>query len=264
MPLRRLDRAVGFVHQVSGLESHPPVVYLPGVHGDWTPLERARSLLNRAHRLIEVAYPRVSHWTLSDFSHGLEHLLDQLGIHSAHLVGESFGSLVAWQFGLTHPGRVRSLVLVGGFSQPPRFGVAGIASAALKVTPTAALETGIDLYVARKTKRGERRSHDAGGPYPATRTDRGRLATANRMAIIQRADFRSHLGSVEFPVRYLGGTRDIVVPVRREVATLSRRLPAGCRFQSELVAGAPHPILASHPHPTTDQITRWILGIDVQ
>ena len=141
MPLRSLDRATDLIYQASGAWRHPPTVYLPGVHGDWTPLEQARPLLNRKLRLVETAYPRVANWTLEHFARSLEELMNQLGVQSAHLIAESFGSLVGWQFGLNFPERVRSLVLVGGFARPPRFGVAGVASRALRLMPTRRWET---------------------------------------------------------------------------------------------------------------------------
>ena len=66
MPLRSLDRASDFVHQISGDADRPPVVDLPGVHGDWMPLERSRPMLSQRVRLIEVAYPRMATWTLNE------------------------------------------------------------------------------------------------------------------------------------------------------------------------------------------------------
>ncbi len=49
-------------------------------------------------------------------------VLDELGIESAHVLGASFGGAVAQQMALSHPARVRRLVLVstsfGGFAVP--------------------------------------------------------------------------------------------------------------------------------------------------
>lgn len=260
MPLRLLDHFSGLIHQATGKEDSPPVVYLPGVHGDWTPLARARSLLNAEVRLVEAAYPRLSHWKLEDFARALEELLDALELESAHLVGESFGSLVAWEFGVSRPERVRSLLLVGGFSQPPPFGGAAIARHALSLMPTVLLEAGVDLYVAHQNWRGQHRLPPAEGarPYAAVRTSRGRRATANRMQIIQRTDFRPHLPRVAFPVRYIGGEKDRLVSVRREVGTLESHLSPACDFQSRVLPAAPHMIIASHPEQTAAQIKSWV------
>lgn len=259
MPLRLLDQSSALVHQVSGSEELPTLVYLPGVHGDWTPLARARSLLGEAARLVEVAYPRVADWTLPDFAKALENLLDLLKLDSVHLVGESFGSLVAWEFGLAHPHRVRSLSLVGGFSQPPDSRTARWARHALSLVPTVLFETGIDLYVAHKNRRGETRHPGDGAPaYAAVRTTRGRRATANRMDIIHRTDFRPRLGDVAFPVRYIGGEKDRLVPVQRELATLEKYLPTACDFQGRILSAAPHMIIASHPEQTSGHLHTWV------
>ncbi|HXZ77023.1 MAG TPA: alpha/beta fold hydrolase [Streptosporangiaceae bacterium] len=49
-------------------------------------------------------------------------VLDDLGIESAHVLGASFGGAVAQQMAISHPGRVRRLVLVstsfGAFAKP--------------------------------------------------------------------------------------------------------------------------------------------------
>lgn len=265
MPLRWLDNAPGLVHQVSGSEDVPPVVYLPGIHGDWTPLEGARPRLNAKVRLIEAAYPRVDHWTLNDFADALDALLDDLGLQSAHVVGESFGSLVGWQFGLTRPDRVRSFVLIGGFSQAPNRRSVRSAKWALRLLPTFAFEKGIDTYVSYKSRKGERRpSHGPEiPPYPAARTRRGKRATMNRMTIVQRTDFRGHLDKVTFPVRYIGGEMDRVVPVHRELATLAELLPPHCEFDARLLARAPHAIIASHPEETSAHICDWVSEIEL-
>jgi len=51
-----------------------------------------------------------TNWQYAD---ALAVLMDTLGIASAHVVGSSFGSLVGASFASRHPGRVRSLALLG-------------------------------------------------------------------------------------------------------------------------------------------------------
>lgn len=262
MSLRRLGDASGLVHQSSGDPHSPPVVYLPGVHGDWTAQSRVRCLLSDSFHFVETAYPWSETWSIDDFARALKELLDRLGIESAHIVGESFGSLVGWQFGIVCPERIRSFTLVGGFCRAPRFAVAAAAAATLRVVPAKLFESAVDLYVAGKSAMGEHREVFELGAYPASRTERGQRATARRMEIIQGSDFRGKLQTVRFPVRYVAGARDIVVPVRREIATLNARLSQRCDFQSELISGAAHMLIASHPGQTASSISKWVRDVE--
>lgn len=58
-------------------------------------------------------------YTLADFAEDLAGLLDALGIEQAHLVGISLGGMIAQEFALTWPDRVRSLVLADTASEYP-------------------------------------------------------------------------------------------------------------------------------------------------
>lgn len=264
MSIEKLAYSRDLIHQVSGDSAAPPLVYLPGVHGDWTIFERLRPLLNAHFRVIEITYPRRTDWKIEDFGSGLAKVLDELEVGAVHLLGESFGSLVCWEFGLSRPKRVRSFTLAGGFCQSPPTLMVDAARWGLSILPSPIFEFGIDTYVGYRGKRGEKR--EALGPealpYPATRTTEGRLATVNRMQIIRRTDVRPRLGEVRFPVSYLGGSADGVVPVQREVQTLKDRLAPECRFHSFLVPGAPHIILASHPVDSARHILDWAMPME--
>jgi pimeloyl-ACP methyl ester carboxylesterase len=58
-------------------------------------------------------------WSLAEFGTAV---LDELGVPSAHVLGVSFGGALAQQMAVTHPHRIRRLVLVstsfGGFAVP--------------------------------------------------------------------------------------------------------------------------------------------------
>ena len=99
-------------------------------------------------------------------------------------------------------------------------------------------------------------------PYPAVRGNLGQKATANRMRLIQETDFTQALGRIAFPVRYIGGEKDRVIPVKREVATLNSNLPQRASFQSYLIPGAAHAIFATNAATTVEYISRWILEIE--
>lgn len=252
------------VYRVRGGDGAVPVVYLPGVHGDWTPQAAASQLLAGTFRLVEISYPKEPLWRMGDYASALVALLDRLEIESAHVVAESFGSLVGWEFALEHQSRVRSMVIVGGFCQPPGPRKVLFAKWGLSVLPTGLFERGVNAYVAIRKHQGklEHPEMEVDLPYSAVRTDLGRTATVSRFELICTSDYRLHLHEVSFPVRYIGGDSDLIVPVRREIRTLGELLPEEVGFQSRLIADAPHMIISSHPVETVEQITDWIMEVD--
>jgi 3-oxoadipate enol-lactonase len=102
----------------------PPVVLIHALgldHRMWGPqIER----LANAGRVI--AYDARGHgqtdvtsgpYAMADFAEDLAGLLDALGVEAAHLVGISMGGMIAQEFALTRPHRVRSLVLADTTSE---------------------------------------------------------------------------------------------------------------------------------------------------
>lgn len=261
-----LDRGhlQGLIHETSGPDEGPPAIYLPGSHGDPSMLAPARQHLNRELRLHEVTYPRAAEWRLPRYASALEDLMDVLELESAHLIGESFGSMVGLEFGLAHPGRVRSLTMVGGFCHPVAQRRSSVARRALSHVPGPLLERGLELYTAFRGSRGavERDLSWAAIPHVASQSHRTRRAVAGRLAEVGRADYRSVLHRVRFEVRYLGGGADTAVAVRREISLLRNRLPEPARFRSHVIAGAPHAVLSTHPRPSAERIVGWIARIE--
>lgn len=257
--------------QEGGRADAPPLVYVPGIHGDWTPLRRSRGLFHRRARLIEVAYPRQSRWRLRDYAESMDRMMNRLNLKSAHFAVESFGSLVGWQYLLTRPERVRSIVVVGGFTHSPGKPKVFLAQLGLRSISPELFEKGMEWYCSRllhssnaqAVERGvDRRELDPATLYPAARTPDGWRTIISRLSLIQNADFRPYLNRVRTPVRYLGGASDMVVPVHREVRTLWSGLTPRCRFASALVPDAPHMVIASHPRGSTERICDWIEQVE--
>ena len=69
------------------------------------------------YRVIAPSYARVS--TAADLLDGLAGVLDAEGAREAHVIGQSYGGIVAQRFVRRHPGRVRSLTLTNTLV-PPR------------------------------------------------------------------------------------------------------------------------------------------------
>jgi pimeloyl-ACP methyl ester carboxylesterase len=255
------DSSTHLITRISGPVEAPAVIYIPGIHGDWTPLWRIRELLNSHCRLIEIAYPRTAtRWTLDDYVERLRDLFDKLELMGGHLLAESFGSLVGWSFCCRYPGRVKTLMVAGGFcSTPGRLKVA-LADMALHLAPAALLDRFVDLYLCYLKRRGFprdafRRPNEF---FPATRTRQGWRSTHNRLKIISRTDVRTRLCELRVPILYFGGARDWVVPVRREIAALKRHLSPDCGFQHVLFPRAPHPIIPARYPQVARLITDWV------
>ena len=94
------------------------VVLLNGTTGHIEAFTKNVRALASRYRVVGYDYPGQGYTTLTD--HDLEipeyeahllALLDDLGIASAHLIGESLGGWIAIKFAQHHPERVRSLVL---------------------------------------------------------------------------------------------------------------------------------------------------------
>src|SRR3989449_3449260 len=83
--------------RVHGDASLPTLVYLPGMHGDWTLVSSFRAAIAGRVRFVEFTYARTTTWSLDDYAGGIESMLLAHGIESGWLLGESFGSLPAWQ-----------------------------------------------------------------------------------------------------------------------------------------------------------------------
>src|SRR5437870_12593318 len=76
--------------------SLPTLIYLPGLHGDWTLVTSFRLAIADRVRFVEFTYPRTLTWSLEDYAAAVEGELLANGIKSGWLLGESFSSIVAW------------------------------------------------------------------------------------------------------------------------------------------------------------------------
>lgn len=104
--------------EVHGREGDPPLLLLEGMGGDlpgWR-----RNIPRLAASLRVIAYDHRGNGmsdeppapcTVSTFVEDALAVLDAAGERDAHVYGQSFGGMVAQELALTHPERVRSLIL---------------------------------------------------------------------------------------------------------------------------------------------------------
>src|SRR6185436_19430483 len=104
------------IHGHAGL---PALIYLPGLHGDWTLVASFRAAVKDRVRFVEFAYPCRSDWTLADYATNAAAALAAHGVNEGWLLAESFSSQVAWTaLRLREESRIpfapQGLILAGG------------------------------------------------------------------------------------------------------------------------------------------------------
>jgi pimeloyl-ACP methyl ester carboxylesterase len=110
--------------RIDGDASLPTLIYLPGVHGDWTLLPAFRELAKEKFRLVQFTYPRTISWSLVEYARAVSEALASRGITRGWLLAESFSSQVAWtwlnmaQENATEF-RFDEIILAGGFVRYP-------------------------------------------------------------------------------------------------------------------------------------------------
>jgi 3-oxoadipate enol-lactonase len=105
-------------YESDGPDDGPPLVLLEGMGGDIPGWRRNIPHLAGRYRLVAYDFRGNGRsdkpdepMTMSTFVDDTVGLLDHLGLEAAHLYGQSFGAMVGQELALTHPSRVRSLVL---------------------------------------------------------------------------------------------------------------------------------------------------------
>ena len=189
-----------------------PVLFLHGWPDSWFSFSRVLDLLLPSVRAIvpdqrgfgESDRPTEG-FTVSQFAEDAIQLLDTLAIERAVVVGHSFGTFVARRMAISHPARVRALVLIdsGTFGGTP---VVLEAAAALENLPDA-----VPVTFAREFQSGT-----VHAPLPAEFFDGivaesmklpGRLWRPTIDAIITYDD-RAQLSQISVPTLLLWGDHD--------------------------------------------------------
>jgi pimeloyl-ACP methyl ester carboxylesterase len=106
--------------RIHGDPSGPTLVYLPGIHGDWSMIGDFRRQVLPHYCFVEFTYPRTKTWTLQQYAQAVLERLEENGITHGWIIAESFGSQVGWmllELQRAHPEKFtpEGLILAGGF-----------------------------------------------------------------------------------------------------------------------------------------------------
>ncbi len=244
--------------RIYGTVNLPTLIYLPGLHGDWTLIGDFRKHLTGKVRFVEFTYPRSLTWSLDDYAEAIEKSLAQNGIASGWLLGESYGSQLAWTLAARQKFSVEAIVLAGGFVKFPfRWGVK-FARISLKHFPLRLLIRLLVAYgkIAHLRFRHAPETLTALNEFLDRRTELDKQAAVHRLDQIAAFDPREIARRIHAPVYCLGARLDPVVPQIFVRQWLKKNCPA--LRAAELFFGFDHNILATAHTKCARQILAWM------
>ena len=187
-------------------------------------------------------------------------VLDAAEVDAAHVLGISMGGLIAQELALSHPARVRSLVLASthpGFTEPlvtDAEAVAGLAASAL-LSGEARMDSLIPFIYAAATPR-TRIAEDHGVRAARPTSQAGFLAQLQGVGTWGRP---AELANLTVPVLVLHGREDRLVPLPNgeRLATL---IP---RARLEVLDGASHEVFTDAETESARAVLEFLAGVPV-
>jgi pimeloyl-ACP methyl ester carboxylesterase len=238
--------------------AEPTLVYLPGLHGDWTLIGGFRRALNGRVRFVETTYPRTLTWSLEDYAAAVEEELNRLGIAGAWLLGESFSSQIVWPLLQRKRLNWQGVVLAGGFVRHPiSWGV----RLAERVTSGVSLTfiTKILFGYARLARMRFRRAPEVAtniNEFIARRTELDRQAAVHRLRLILQTDWCAVAREAGVPIYAITGAFDPIVPWIAVRHWLRRHCRALRVYR--IIWTADHNVLGTAPQKAADQVLEWM------
>ena len=257
--------------RVHGDDSLPTLIYLPGLHGDWTLVGGLLQALDGKVRFVEITYPRTLDWSLDDYAAAIEAALAQRGITSGWLLGESFGSQPLWALAARNqkphftksgfvPFQINGIILAGGFVKHPMRWMICLAERMTGRTSNRLFIWIIFSYakIARFRYRNSPGVVARIDEFVARRTDLDRRAAQHRLHLIAGFDPRPIVRQTKLPVFGLSGILDPIVPWPLVGRWLKRNCPALRDYK--IIKSADHNVLGTAPKQAARQVLEWMNG----
>jgi len=246
--------------RIHGPESLPTLVYLPGLHGDWTLIGRFRKALHGRVRFVEITYPRTLTWSLDEYAIGVETELARYGVTRGWLLAESFSSQVLWPLLSRKHFQAEGVILAGGFVRHPMIWGVRLAEFVCGAISLGVL-TRILFGYARIARLRHRHSPDAKAAldeFLARRTRLDQQAAKHRLHLLGKNDPREAARNVSMPVYGITGLFDPIVPwfwVRR---WLKKNCPALKEYR--IVTHSDHNVLGNAAETAAEYVIGWMNG----
>jgi pimeloyl-ACP methyl ester carboxylesterase len=244
--------------RIYGDASLPTLIYLPGMHGDWTLIGGFRKAVLGKVRFVEMTYPRTLTWSLADYAAAIEDALLQNGISRGWLLGESFGSQPLWLMLQSGRFQAQGIILAGGFVRHPlhrsmRFieKITGHISATLFVR----IVFGYAKYV-RFRYRQSPETIASLNEFLARRVPEDKKAAQYRLHLVAQNDPRAIAMATKVPIYALAGILDPMVPWPPIRRWLKKQCPAFREFK--VIRRADHNVLNTGTRESAEWILKWI------
>ena len=242
----------------SSARALPTLVYLPGMHGDWTLIGGFRSHVLGRVRFVEMAYPRTLTWSLDDYASVIEEALAQQGITSGWLLGESFGSQLAWALLARGKFQAQGIILAGGFVRHPAHRFMRLME---KFTGMISGRIFVKIVfgyakISRYRYRDSPETLASLDEFIGRRSPNDKQAAQYRLRLVARYDPRSIARNTKVPVYGLAGFLDPIVPwplVRRWLKWYS---PALRDFK--VIRRADHNVLNTGVRESAQWVLKWM------
>jgi pimeloyl-ACP methyl ester carboxylesterase len=249
--------------KIDGDCSNPHLIYLPGVHGDWTLLTSFRDFAKEQFCLVQVTYPRTLTWTMDDYGRAVAEELERHGIRGGWVLAESFSSQVAWAW-LNRVQQGASsfeflgIILAGGFVRYPLPGLVHLTGQFFQLAPWCLWKALFWVYIRYSgfRHRNAIASADTVHEFIARRSKPDIAAMRHRLRLIAEYDPRPIAAKATCPIYLLAGNIDPVVftwPVLRWL-----RKNCSTFKEHRIVWPADHNVLGTEPKKSLQQIAAWV------
>lgn len=249
--------------RVDGNPTLGTLIYLPGLQGDWSLLRSFKAAIKDKVRLVEFTYPRTVTWSLDQYAAEIENALFERGITSGWLLGESFGSQIAWPMARNSSDcssrfQVEGIILAGGFVKHPNAPGIHLVKQITGNCPRRGYERFLKLYAGyvKFRHRHAPETLSAMDEFLARRTEADRQAMSHRVSLIAANDARPLVSNLKVPVYALSGFWDPIVPRFVTRCWLQRNCP-GYRG-AKTIFRADHNVLGTQPRQSAHVITAWM------
>ena len=244
-----------------GDHSLPTLIYLPGMHGDWTLIGSFRKQVSGRVRFVEMTYPRTLTWSIDEYATAIDTALIENGITHGWLLGESFGSQVLWAIVQRKKFHPDGVILAGGFVKHPMRRAVRLMERLFGHISLRMITVIIFSYakIARFRYRRSPETLEAMNEFLERRTKLDLEAAQHRLHLIAENNPIETAMNAAVPIFALTGILDPIVPwplIRRWL----RRNCAALR-DYQIIPRGDHNVLATAPREAAAQILKWMLVV---